>query len=274
MNHSKSRNKPGVLLQLPNCNKGLYLIACCILSLVGSTAQSQIRDTAKQARKSLFRSQLYLKNNFYLGTSFGSSTRNAEDVDLQFFAIENLTRSRSSVRLEGGFFIKNNWALGAIGRYSSGRTEIDFLSAEGIPTAFRSASEQYSLYINSKYFVPLGFDNRFIVFANAMLGGSRRNQVTETLSDGLLQRGFSTVRRLEFVIQPGVSFNIIKGLNVELAMELASIGGEWRQSSVNGEPTSNVDKFRGNFSFNILRTDFGLFYYFNTHAKKTSNEKQ
>lgn len=243
------------------------------LLLCNADAASQKRDSTKQVQKNAFRNQLYLKNNFFVGTSFGSSNRNSEDVDLQFFAIENLNRQRSSIRLEAGYFIKKNWALGTIVRYSRTRTNIDFLSVEGIPTKFQSATERYSLYLGSKNFVPLGYDSRFVVFANTLVGGSGRNQVSETLSAGVLQRGFSKVRQLELVIQPGVSFNILKGLNVELAMELASLGGEWSQSYVNGEEASSSDRFRGNFSFNILRTDFGVFYYFNTHAKKKTYEK-
>jgi hypothetical protein len=249
------------------------IIPFLVLFFYYEAAHSQKIDSTKQAHKQLYRSQLYLKNNFFIGTSFSSSNRNLEELDLQFFAIENLNRSRSSIRLEAGYFIKNNWALGVATRYGRTSNNINFLSTEGTQTAFQSAAERYSFHLFSKNFVPLGNDSRFIVFANSTLGASWRNQVSETLSAGILQRSFTNSRQVELVIQPGVSFNVIKGLNIELAIELASLGGEWSQSYINGESTSSSDRFRGNFSFNILRTDFGIFYYFNTYAKRRQHEK-
>jgi hypothetical protein len=250
-----------------------YIIPIFILFSNNHNALAQKTDSINQAKKKLHRSQLYMKNNFFIGTSFGSSNRNAEDLDLQFFTIDNLTRSGSNIRIEGGYFIKNNWALGMVTRYSRTKTNIDFLSVEGTPTVFQGAGERYALYLTSKNFLLTGADSRFVVFANSMLGGSWRNQVSETLSGGLLQRSFSESKQIELVIQPGVSFNVIKGLNVELAMELASLGGEWSQSYLNGDPTSNSNRFRGNFSFNVLRTSFGIFYYFNTYVKRRQHEK-
>ncbi len=163
-------------------------------------AHSQTNDSTRLAHKKLYRSQLYLKNNFFIGTSFGSSNRNLEDLDLQFFAIENLNHSRSSIRLEAGYFIKNNWALGLATRYGRTSNDINFLSAEGTPTAFQSAAGRYSLHFFSKNFVPLGNDSRFIIFANSSLGASWRNQVSETLSEGILQRSFTNSRQVELVI--------------------------------------------------------------------------
>lgn len=251
----------------------LKLISIPTLLLYSLTAISQTNDSTKQAIKKLHRSQLYLKNNFFIGASFGASNREIEDLDLQFFTIENLNRSRSTVRFEAGYFIKNNWALGIASRYGRSSANVNFLSAEGTPTAYQAAAERYSFYLTSKNFVPLGSESRFIVFANSMIGALWRNQVSETLSAGLLQRSFSNSKQAELVIQPGISFNIIRGLNIELAMEFASLGGEWSQSYLNGEATSSSERFRGNFSFNILRTDFGIFYYFNTYAKRGKYEK-
>lgn len=236
-------------------------------------AMSQTSDSAKQAKKQLLRSQLYQKHNFYVGAAFGSSVRNMEDLDLQFFAVDNLDRSTGFIRLDVGYFIKNNWALGMVGRYGRSRTDIDFLSVEGVPTNYQNATERYSLYLNSKNFIPLNAGSRFVFFTNSLLGGNWRNQLTESISNGVLQRSYSQRRQLELVIQPGVAFNIIKGLNIELATELISVGGNWSQSYLNGNTTSSSSKFSGSFRFNVLQTNFGVYYYFHQQTKPSLHAK-
>jgi len=88
-----------------------------------------------------------------------------------------------------------------------------------------------------------------------------------------LTRVFRTYDMKEIRLHPGLAFNVIKGFNVELGINLAGIGVERTENYTNGVPGQQTNHFSGNFSFNILSIDFGLYYYFGIPHKSGSHGK-
>ena len=201
-------------------------------------------------------------------TSQGSMTVGG-DVSIQNTSVSGGASSTStSFSPSFGYFIKDNWALGAqlsYGRSKRIGTDIDI---RNIPEEISAIEESWGFYASTKNYLPLGRSNRFYLYNLVILGGRIENLLTESLSQDILTRTYTKNRLGELRIIPGIMINVLGGFTVEVGTGIAGFQASSSHTEVNGQPTTKKSQVSADLTIDLLRLSLGFYYYFSIGNKK------
>ncbi len=229
------------------------LVVFCIpiLLIAQSTAQTA------PAKKYLLE-----KGTSHTGFTFKFNTDKVENDDRLLLIVEDRKSNSFELNFDGGYFLKKNFAVGALVKFgSSNRVGVD-LSPQNVRTEVNKADKSWGIYATSKLYIPLSQNNRFFLFNNFLAGGTLNNSLTESTTEAILTRKFVKDRTIELRFVPGAMINVIDGFSVEAGAEIAGIRSKWSDTSINGVPTTHKQSVSADLSINLLRLSLGFYYFF------------
>jgi len=207
------------------------------------------------------------KGKIYGGFTFSFDNSKVENEDRLIVFIEDRKNNSFDLKLDAGYFIKKNWAIGGLINYaSSDRTGVD-ISTQNISSQVAITSKSWGIYATTKFYIPLESHNRFFLFSEVLAGGSFANQLKESTADALLTRTFIEDRSVEIRFVPGIMVKVIRGFSVEAGAQIAGINAKWSNTEVNNIPYSKKESVSTNLSINLLRLSLGFYYYFDLKTK-------
>lgn len=179
--------------------------------------------------------------------------------------IENVVSSNVttlSVRSFGGYFLKQNFALGLGFDYTSEQEESENINTFG-PNSFVDRDFQtftFTPFIRN-YF-PIGVNNRFYLFTQTGLelgfgNGDESNNTGDTNTS-------ATIDRLNYGIAftPGLIFLVQKGFAFEINVGVLGLNHSKETTTPTNDEESVVKRTNFNFDINLLKLNLGISYYF------------
>lgn len=222
-----------------------------------ATAQNQVlKDTVPS------RNKLTAKGHMYSGLTFNFSTKDT-DVKQGFLVnINDQSRNLFKTSIDAGYFIKDNFALGALISYENDRRNQIETDQQSVQTAVQYAKDSYGVYGAMKNFIPLDNKRRFYLYNLVLLGANFKNIIEERTTDNLLKRSYTNNEVIELQINPGIMVNVVKGFSIEIGAQVAGLSTFWSQTKINEEITEKSSGTDADFSINLLRLNLGFYYYF------------
>lgn len=211
---------------------------------------------------------LTAKGNMYSGLTFSFSTKDTDKKQGLIVDVTDESHNRFKTSVDAGYFIKNNFALGALISYENDRSEQTETDSQNVQTAVKYAKSAYGVYGVMKNFIPLDEKRRFFLYNQILLGTSFKNSIEERTTDELLKRTYSKERSLELQINPGIMVNVVKGFSVEVGAQIAGFNATWSETQINDEITEKSHGTDSDFSINLLRLNIGFYYYFPLKKKQ------
>lgn len=202
------------------------------------------------------------KGNMYSGITFSFSTKDTDKKEGLLVNVNDESRNQFKTSVDAGYFIKNNFALGALISYENTRREQTETDSQNIPTTVQYAKDAYGIYGVMKNFIPLDQKERFFLYNQILLGTSFSSSLEERTTDDLLTRTYSKDRSIELQINPGIMVNVVKGFSVEVGAQIAGFKATWSEIKVNDAITEKSHGTDSDFSINLLRLNIGFYYYF------------
>jgi len=202
------------------------------------------------------------KGGLYSGLSFNFSTKNIQDKDVTVYVIKNRKDDNVNINLDQGYFIKDNFALGALINFSYKNREGIQRNTSNVLEDVHSKSIGWSIYATMKNYLSLDKAKSFNVFNLIKLGGTFENSLTETVSNDILTRIYTESKSIELIFYPGLMAHVSAGFCIEAGLEIAGFKAEWIDSQKNGEAGASESSFSGDFTINILKVGIGFYYYY------------
>lgn len=179
--------------------------------------------------------------------------------------IENIKYAKSSetsVQTGGGYFFKNNFAVGVGITYGSEKSNMETINNLG-PNTFTNqnlASLTFTPFIRN-YF-PLTKKNRFYLFTQTgiQFGFGNGNESTSTGSLTINTDIQKNVYGIAFT--PGVIMVVNKGFAFEVNVGVLGLNYSKETKTTPGEPQSVLKETNFDLNINLLKLNLGLSYYF------------
>lgn len=219
-------------------------------------------QAVKNPKDSLNAVHITSKGNGYMGLKFKFSDNTVHDTDKGFVFIEDRKASNFTISIDGGYFIKKNWAVGGLLEIGKSERKGNEINSQGITNQIASVNEVFGVFGSTKNIIPLDKRNIFYMYNLLYLGGEFRKSLDETTSDALLTRTMKKSELIALRIEPGIMVNIIRGFTVEAGTEIAGIQAQWTKREVNGIAAGRTNSFSGDLTINLLKFNLGLYYYF------------
>ncbi|KLT68250.1 hypothetical protein [Flavobacterium sp. ABG] len=240
--------------------KTLLLFSFLFILLISSqriNAQNQIvKDTL------ILKNRLTSKGNMYSGITFNFSTKDTDVKQGLLVDVSDQSRNQFKMSVDAGYFIKDNFALGALISFENDRHNQTETDQQGTKTAVQYAKDSYGIYGGMKNFIPLDSKRRFYLYNLVLLGTSFKHIIEERTTNDLLKRSYTKDVALELQINPGIMVNVVKGFSIEVGAQIAGFSSTWSKTTLNNEVTEKSHATDADFSINLLRLNIGFYYYF------------
>lgn len=239
--------------------KAKYYIPIALLMLISSAIFSQQNKTGS----------LLNRGNMYTGLTLSFDVSNTENEQQAFVTIQDRKKNEFNININSGYFLKNNWALGAQVSYAGAKRLGTDIDVRNIPEDISMVEESWGIYASTKNYLSLSANHRFYLYNLVILGGRIGNSLTESVSQNILTRTYTQDRLVEMRIVPGIMINVVGGFTVEVGTDIAGFQSSWSHTEVNNQPTTNKSEVSADLTINLLKLSLGFFYYFEVGHKKS-----
>ncbi len=204
------------------------------------------------------------KGHMLFSTTFAIDHREGENETNILQNLDEAYRLKWNITLRGGYFIKDNFALGGLFDFESDLDELNYQDDNGLVDDKR-LERSYSIAPFMRNYLPLG-SGRFCLYNETNLQFSYGSAVRQVENSLDLTRIESTTYEVRLGIQPGITGFITEGIAVEAGTSLLGLSSEYTESVTNGNEDDKSQSYSNNVNFKIdlLSLFLGVTFYFPT----------
>lgn len=232
--------------------KQYMLIFLAMLTATGLKAQTEIDS-----------SMLLSKSRLYMIPTFSVSNRDAINDQQLLRLVHDQYRLEWEIDMNVGYFVKDNFSVGAQLSYSQNQEDITYTSDNNRVTE-RSFGQGMTFSPNIRNY----FGNRVKVFNQTgiifKVGEELKRVYNETDEDKIKSDYFE----IGIGIQPGIAFFIDRVASVEASINLLGWNTKIEKSITNDDEESRVITNDVSFSINVLSLNIGVGIYLNELSRK------
>ncbi|WP_268036353.1 DUF3575 domain-containing protein [Algoriphagus sp. PAP.12] len=235
-------------------NRFLSFLLLILLSFFSNQAIAQFDEAPKKLEK----------NTGYVGLLFSYSQNSKENSKVLLDNVKYSKSSSTSVNTGGGYFFKENFAVGMGVTYDSNLSEAESINTFGPNTL--SDSEVFSWFFNPfiRNYFPIGQTNQFYIFTQTGLEYGFGNG-TETAETGNSKEDYDiSERSYGIAFTPGMIFLVKQGFAFELNVGVVGIE-RTEKKKISSDPDvlpEIQNSTKANLNINLLQLNLGLSYYF------------
>lgn len=202
------------------------------------------------------------KGVWFSSLTFSAGSKNAEnDNQLLYFAI-NQKKSSMQVRLDPGYVIRQNLAVGLGLLYGFDRETSTRQNSDGTITDFRSYQRAYAFRPFVKNFIPLGKSNKFYIVVPTELQFGYGSRVTEATTNQLLDRTYTNTFYYGLEMRPGLLAFIVENFGFEVNVGAFGLSSSIEKTTNTNLPDGRVKNNDLSLKINLLQLSFGFAAYF------------
>jgi len=202
------------------------------------------------------------KGVWFTSLTFSAGKKNAENNNqLLFYAIDQ-KKSSMQVRLDPGYVIRQNLAVGLGLLYGFDKETSTRKSSDGAITDFRSYQREYAFRPFVKNFIPLGKSNKFYIVVPTELQFGYGSRVTEATTNQLLDRTYTNTFYYGLEMRPGLLAFIVDNFGFEVNVGAFGLSSSIEKTSRTNFPDGRVKTNDLSLKINLLQLSFGFAAYF------------
>ena len=231
--------------------------------LVGISFSMGAQET-KGKTEVLNQSSSLVKGKAFVGGSFGVSTNQANDTkNLLGVAVNESKTTKFDIDLYGGYFLKDNLALGMRVGFSSEKTSRN----AGAGAELSTNNEVYRGYLFSPFirnYFTLDKNGVFNLFNETKIGVGFGEGISQTDYQNEITRTVSNSFLLNVGLSPGLAVIMGETVSVEAAVDILGLTSEWQTLSYDDRPNEGTQSSTDlDFSLSLLSLNLGIVFYFN-----------
>ncbi len=202
------------------------------------------------------------KGNVFISTTFSINHKESENEVLLLQTLDDSYRLDWAVTLRSGYFIKDQFAVGAFFKYGNQLDEIGYTNDLGKVNDNR-LERSYSIAPFIRNYLPLG-NGRFCLFNETNLEFTYGSSVKQISSPDDVSRTVGDSYQLKLGIQPGITAFITKGVSFEVGTSLLGLSSTYTTSVIDGDTANKGYTYSNDVSFKIdlLSLFLGITFYF------------
>jgi hypothetical protein len=202
------------------------------------------------------------KGTWFAGGTVSAGNRSAENENQLFSFVVNQEKRDAEFRVDGGYLFKKNLAAGMGLLYGRTKEDITTKSTDGIMTDKKVAGDYYAFRPFIKNFLPLGKSNQFYVVIPTELQLGFGNKVTESVTDNVLTRTYTSSTYYGLAMRPGILAFIHKNFGFEVNVGAFGLSSSREKSTTTNQPDTRVKTNDLDLKINLLSLSLGFTGYF------------
>lgn len=201
------------------------------------------------------------KGNLFISTTFSINHKESENEALLLQTLDDSYRLDWAVTLRSGYFIKDQFAVGAFFKYANQLDEIGFTNDIGKVNENR-LERSYSIAPFIRNYLPLG-SGRFCLFNETNLEFTYGSSVKQISNPDDVSRTVGDSYQLKLGIQPGIAAFITKGVSFEVGTALLGLSSTYTTSVIDGDTSNKGYTYSNdvNFKIDLLSLFLGITFY-------------
>jgi hypothetical protein len=202
------------------------------------------------------------KGVWFSSLTFSAGNKIAEnDNQLLFVAIDQ-KKSNLQLRLDPGYVIRQNLAVGMGMLYGINRETSKRQNSDGTITDYQSYLREYAFRPFVKNFIPLGKSHKFYVVIPTELQFGHGSRVTEATTDQLLDRTYTNTFYYGLEMRPGLLAFIVENFGFEINVGAFGLSSSVEKTTRTNFPDGKVINNDLSLKINLLQLSFGFAAYF------------
>jgi len=203
-----------------------------------------------------------IKGNILISTTFSLSHSESKNETRLIQNLDDSYRLDWNITLRSGYFIKDNFALGAFFKYSNKLDQLNYTNDTG-EVFDETLGRSYSFAPFMRNYLPLG-KGTFSLFNETNLEFTYSSEVRQVDDPVDINRTVSDTYQLKLGIQPGIAAFITDLVSFEVGTSILGLSSEYTTTTFNGDEDNQGTKFSNDVSFEIdlLSLFLGITFYF------------
>jgi hypothetical protein len=202
------------------------------------------------------------KGNVLISTTFSLSHTESKNETRLIQNLDDSYRLDWNITLRSGYFIKDNFAIGAFFKYSNNLDRLNYTNDTG-EVFDQTLGRSYSFAPFMRNYLPLG-KGTFSLFNETNLEFTYGSEVRQLEDPDDINRTVSNTYQLKLGIQPGIAAFITDLVSFEVGTSILGLSSKYTTTTVNGDEDNQGTKFSNDVSFEIdlLSLFLGITFYF------------
>jgi hypothetical protein len=198
----------------------------------------------------------------FASLSLSLSARDAENESTLFAYNINQKKSSLVSRLDGGYVIKKNLGIGAGFLYGYNKNVSTQQASDGTITDINSYERDFAFRPFVKNFLPLGNSKKFYVIIPTEFQIGYGSKVTESTTNGILTRTYTTTNYYGLQMRPGLLAFIVENFGFEVNVGAFGLSSSVSKTKTTNQPDGKVKTNDLDLKINLLQLSFGFTAYF------------
>jgi hypothetical protein len=217
-----------------------------------------------QAQKPVDSTLFLAKSRLFISPIFSVSNRQAENVNQVVRQIQNQSKLDWDVRINTGYFVNDNFSVGAQLGYGRLQEDISYTNSDSQDITEKTAGYAVNFSPNIRnYFGP----GKLKVFNQTNVIFSVSNQLTRKYYADDQDKIRTETVNFGIGLQPGLAFFATRMISVEVSINLLGWNTEISETVTNDVEKSRLVTSDVSFSINILTVNLGIGIYLNELIK-------
>ena len=203
-----------------------------------------------------------IKGNLLISTTFSLSHNESKNEPKLFQNLDDSYRLDWNLTLRSGYFIKDNFAIGAFFKYSNTLDQLSYTNDTG-KVFDETLGRSYSFAPFMRNYLPLG-KGTFSLFNETNLEFTYGSEVRQVDKTDDINRTVSDSYQLKLGIQPGITAFITDLVSFEVGTSILGLSSKYTTTTLNGDEDNQGTRFSNDVSFEIdlLSLFLGITFYF------------
>jgi hypothetical protein len=203
-----------------------------------------------------------IKGNLLISTTFSLSHSESKNEPKLFQNLDDSYRLDWNITLRSGYFIKDNFAIGAFFKYSNTLDQLSYTNDTG-KVYDETLGRSYSFAPFMRNYLPLG-KGTFSLFNETNLEFTYGSEVRQVDNTDDINRTVSDSYQLKLGIQPGIAAFITDLVSFEVGTSILGLSSKYTTTTLNGDEDNQGTRFSNDVSFEIdlLSLFLGITFYF------------
>lgn len=216
-----------------------------------------------QFKKGKYADGVEMKKGVKFGSmTFSTSGREATDEAQLFTYMVKQKKRDMAIRFDAGYVIKKNLGIGAGLLYGFKKDINTQRASDGTITDVNSYERDFAFRPFVKNFLPLGNSKKFYIIIPTELQIGYGSKVTESTTNGIMTRTFTTTNYYGLQMRPGLLAFIVENFGFEVNVGAFGLSSSRQKIKTTGQPDGEVKSGDLDLKINLLQLSFGFAAYF------------
>jgi hypothetical protein len=236
----------------------LFTLLLCGGVVHHATAQQDSTQKAAPAR-----GRMLSKGTWGVGTTLSLKSADYSNTDLVLVNLINFKQHAFVVRLEAGYFFKENLSAGLAVEYGEKLFDLSgTIYNDNDLKAYKDFSRSFAITPFIKNYIPVSANHTFYITNQTELRYLHREGASENFKEDQLNRTYTVRNQYGIGLRPGILIFFTKNFAFETNMGILGLYHSNEKATHTDKADSKRTETSVDLKFDLLKLGFGFSYYF------------